>query len=98
MSRHIFRYVPFTIRQDPTAEPTYEAVCVSGEEKECGEKSDEWLTPHPVEVWMREHSKETGHRRYRRNFQDYAAVEAELPAGPWKHPYGDDSPSPPRRP
>ncbi|MEU7224491.1 hypothetical protein [Streptomyces chrestomyceticus] len=81
MSRRIFRYVPFTITQDPTAEPTYEAECVSGEEKECGEKSDEWLTPHPVEVWMREHTKNTGHRRFRRSFQDYAQMEAQLPTG-----------------
>ncbi|MFH8403574.1 hypothetical protein ACH4FX_02205 [Streptomyces sp. NPDC018019] len=79
MIRRVFRFVPFTITQDASAEPTYEAVCVSGEEKECGAASDEWLTPHPVEVWMREHTKDTGHRRYRRNFQDYAEVEAQPP-------------------
>ncbi|MEU6993588.1 hypothetical protein ABZ953_23405 [Streptomyces sp. NPDC046465] len=74
MTRTVFRFVPFTITQDTTAEPTYEAVCVSGDGKECGERSDEWITPHPVEVWMRDHMKITGHARYRRTFVDYADV------------------------
>ncbi|WP_078658089.1 DUF7848 domain-containing protein [Streptomyces rimosus] len=81
MTRRIFRFVPYTIRQDTTAEPTYEAVCVSGDENECGEKSGAWLTPHPVEVWMREHARDTGHTRYCRCFQDYAEVATQLPTG-----------------
>ncbi len=31
MPRRTFRYVPFTITQDRTAEPEYEARCVSGD-------------------------------------------------------------------
>ncbi|GAA3191188.1 MULTISPECIES: hypothetical protein [Streptomyces] len=74
MTRTAYRFVPFTIKQDLAAEPTYSAFCVSGDEKECEQSSDEWLTPHPVEVWMREHTRETGHSRYRREFVDYAEV------------------------
>jgi hypothetical protein len=34
--RRAFRFIPFKITQDPAAEPTYEAECVSGDEKSCG--------------------------------------------------------------
>ncbi|MFK8850197.1 hypothetical protein [Streptomyces sp. Ac-502] len=77
MRRRTLRFVPFRIEQDRTAEPTYEAVCVSGDDKECGQSSDEWITPHPVEVWMREHSRDTGHTRFRRAFVDYADVSRQ---------------------
>lgn len=70
----MLRFVPFRIGQDRTAEPVYEAVRVSGDDKECGQSSDEWITPHPVEVWMREHSRDTGHTRFRRAFVDCADV------------------------
>ncbi|MCX4907308.1 hypothetical protein [Streptomyces sp. NBC_00878] len=36
MTRRTFRYVPFTIVQDTTAEPEYGARCVAGDESECG--------------------------------------------------------------
>jgi hypothetical protein len=38
-------------------------------------QSGEWITPHPVEVWMANHLKETGHRNYRRAFHDNAVME-----------------------
>ncbi|WP_406286538.1 hypothetical protein [Streptomyces sp. NBC_00209] len=79
MTRRVFRYVPFTIEQDGTAEPEYEARCVSGDETECGARSGTWTGPEPVEEWQRRHTQETGHRRYRRNFGDYAVLRpAEL--------------------
>lgn len=34
--RRIFRYVPYSIVQDGSAEPEYEACCVSGDEDDCG--------------------------------------------------------------
>lgn len=76
MTRSVMRYVPFTIRQDPTALPGYEAECVSGEESDCGAKSGEWGTPAPVENWVMAHTRDTGHTRYRRWFVDYAEVNA----------------------
>ncbi|WP_405937477.1 hypothetical protein OG338_12915 [Streptomyces sp. NBC_00726] len=79
MTRRVFRYVPFTIEQDGTAEPEYEARCVSGDEAECGARSGNWTAPEPVEEWQRVHTQDTGHRRYRRNFGDYAVLRpAEL--------------------
>ncbi|MFF2927231.1 hypothetical protein ACFVTP_33305 [Streptomyces celluloflavus] len=74
MTRSVMRFVPYKTAQDVTAAPTYEAVCVSGDVEDCGEESGQWLTPHPVEVWMRAHRADTGHGRFRRAFVDYAEV------------------------
>ncbi|MFB7850777.1 hypothetical protein ACFC34_27580 [Streptomyces sp. NPDC056053] len=74
MTRRVFRYVPFSVEQDATAEPEYEARCVSGDETECGAESGTYGGPEPVEEWQRGHTQETGHRRYRRNFGDYAVL------------------------
>lgn len=40
------RCVPFTVPQDPRTAPTYQAWCVSGDGRECGADSAEWITPH----------------------------------------------------
>ncbi|MFB7499202.1 hypothetical protein ACFC09_31710 [Streptomyces sp. NPDC056161] len=74
MTRRVFRYVPFTIEQDPTAEPEYEARCVSGDDAECGAESGTHSGPEPVEEWQRRHTQETGHRRCWRDFGDYAVL------------------------
>jgi hypothetical protein len=70
----VFRYVPFIIEQDQTAEPEYEARCVSGDDAECGAQSGTYSRPGPVEEWQRRHTQETRHLRYRRNFGDYAVL------------------------
>ncbi|GAA0447459.1 hypothetical protein GCM10009544_07820 [Streptomyces stramineus] len=74
MIRRRFRYVPFTIAQDASAWPEYSAVCVSGEESECGAASGQLHTPAGVEDWMRRHMQATGHVRYGRDFRDYAQL------------------------
>lgn len=68
MTRRRFRCVQFTIEQDQTAEPEYEARCVSGDETECGAESSTHGGPGRVEEWQRRHTEETGHRRCRRDF------------------------------
>ena len=73
--RRIFRYVPYTIVQDATAEPEYEAPCVSGNEADCGAGSGPRNAPAEVEEWQRRHTQETRHTRYRRDFADYAVME-----------------------
>ncbi|MFF2022342.1 hypothetical protein ACFVW2_11140 [Streptomyces sp. NPDC058171] len=73
--RRVFRYVPFTIAQDPTAEPEYAAQCVSGAEADCGAESGACGHPADVEDWLRAHTQETRHLRYRRTFADYAELE-----------------------
>ncbi|MFI1356974.1 hypothetical protein ACH4TV_25845 [Streptomyces sp. NPDC020898] len=86
-TRRTFRYVPFTIVQDVTAEPEYATRCVSGDEFECGAESGVQGHPADVEEWQRRHMQETRHARYRRTFADYAVMEppdgvaAGLPAG-----------------
>ncbi|MCX3060801.1 DUF7848 domain-containing protein [Streptomyces beihaiensis] len=74
MTRRVFRYVPYAITQDASAEPEYEARCVSGDEVECGAESGTYSRPDPVEEWQRRHTQDTGHRRYRRDFADYAVL------------------------
>ncbi|MFD5160415.1 hypothetical protein ACFWMJ_20460 [Streptomyces hawaiiensis] len=73
--RRVFRYVPYTIVQDPSALPEYEARCVSGEEADCGAGSGPCRAPGEVEEWQRRHTQETRHLRYRRSFADYAVLE-----------------------
>lgn len=75
----VFRYVPYVIAQDATAEPEYEARCVSGDESECGAESGVRSDPAAVEEWQRGHMQETRHARYRRNFADYAVMEPAVP-------------------
>lgn len=73
----MFRYVPYAIVQDPCAEPEYEAVCVSGDEADCGAASGARHDPAEVEEWQRLHTQETRHTRYRRTFADYAVLERQ---------------------
>jgi hypothetical protein len=81
-TRRIFRYVPYVIVQDPCAAPEYEAVCVSGDEADCGAASGTRHDPADVEEWQRLHTQETRHFRYRRCFADYAVLERAEPASP----------------
>ncbi|OUC98613.1 hypothetical protein [Streptomyces swartbergensis] len=75
--RRIFRYVPYSIVQDASAVPEYQAYCVSGEEEDCGASSGPHQTPAEVEEWQRRHTQETRHLRYRRSFADYAVLERQ---------------------
>ncbi|MER5212427.1 hypothetical protein ABT063_18050 [Streptomyces sp. NPDC002838] len=75
--RRIFRYVPYSIVQDASAQPEYEAHCVSGDEAECGAASGPCGDPAEVEEWQRKHTQETRHTRYRRSFADYAVLERQ---------------------
>jgi len=73
--RRVFRYVPYSIVQDGSAEPEYEARCVSGDEDDCGAVSGRHPDPAKVEEWQRLHTQETRHTRYRRCFADYSVLE-----------------------
>ncbi|MET9758732.1 hypothetical protein ABZ016_06700 [Streptomyces sp. NPDC006372] len=75
--RRIFRYVPYSIVQDASALPEYEARCVSGEDADCGAGSGPCSAPAEVEEWQRRHTQETRHLRYRRSFADYAVLERQ---------------------
>ncbi|MGA5128376.1 hypothetical protein ACPCTO_01010 [Streptomyces olivoreticuli] len=75
MSRSVFRFVPYTIVQDPAVCPEYEAECVSGDEEACGARSGSEGDRGRVEEWMFEHIRDTGHRSFRRTFTDFAEVD-----------------------
>ncbi|WP_342456401.1 hypothetical protein [Streptomyces coeruleorubidus] len=73
--RRIFRYVPYSIVQDASALPEYQAYCVSGDDADCGATSGPCQAPGEVEEWQRRHTQQTRHLRYRRSFADYAVLE-----------------------
>ncbi|MFG3025929.1 hypothetical protein ACGFZQ_46855 [Streptomyces sp. NPDC048254] len=75
--RRVFRFVPYLITQDDSAEPEYEAYCVSGDETDCGAASGPCGSPGAVEEWQRRHTRDTRHLRYRRSFTDYAVLEPQ---------------------
>lgn len=75
--RRVFRFVPYAIVQDPSAEPEYEARCVSGDDTDCDATSGPYGNPADVEEWQRKHTQETRHTRYRRSFADYAELEPQ---------------------
>lgn len=73
--RPAFRYVDYKTTLDPAGEQTWRAVCVAGDEKDCGAKSPESGDEEAANDWMAEHTAETGHGRFKRTYSDYALVE-----------------------
>ncbi|WP_327254106.1 DUF7848 domain-containing protein [Streptomyces sp. NBC_01244] len=74
MNRSIFRFEDYTTRQDPKVKPEYRAVCESGEVELCGAKSETEDSAADVDDWMRDHMQATGHRCFRRTFEDFAEL------------------------
>ncbi|MEU0389231.1 DUF7848 domain-containing protein [Streptomyces chartreusis] len=82
-----FRFRKFDVTQEPgsaaqpgitadeTAMPEYEAVCVTGDDKDCGAASGPLEGADELARWMAEHTRDTGHSRYRRAYCEYALVE-----------------------
>ncbi|QFR01080.1 hypothetical protein F9278_38345 [Streptomyces phaeolivaceus] len=77
--RSVIKYVPYKVRPDDTAEIEHEARCVFGDEVECGAESGPRSDPAEVDVWMREHTRETRHGRYRQSMAGYVLWEAIEP-------------------
>ncbi|MET7716028.1 hypothetical protein [Streptomyces sp. NPDC005407] len=77
MIRAGYRFVDYKVREDATAERTREAVCVVGEDSDCGISSGELVDEEKVTRWMAEHRRDTGHSRFKRLFTDYATVEPQ---------------------
>jgi len=69
------RYVDYKIVTDPAGERTWKARCVSGDEADCGAESMVFGGDHAPTKWMAEHTKETGHERFKRIYEDYALVQ-----------------------
>ncbi|EST17968.1 MULTISPECIES: DUF7848 domain-containing protein [Streptomyces] len=80
MTRATYRFREHKITPDPLGVPEHQAVCVSGDETECG--ADSGLLPDGKELarWMAEHTRDTGHLRFRAAQWGYALMEP----GAWK--------------
>ncbi|MGW3950945.1 DUF7848 domain-containing protein [Streptomyces sp. NPDC004752] len=74
--RSVLRYVDYVAKPDPVGEQTWQAECVTDVgDKDCGVKSPELGREQAVVDWMAEHTKETGHERFKRIYEDYALVK-----------------------
>lgn len=75
-TRYRFREYTVTTVLDPMTLPTVEAVCVTGEEHDCGAASGEMHTAEELTRWIAGHCAQTGHGSYERT------TRAILRAGP----------------
>lgn len=73
-ARSVMRYVTYKIEADLTALPEYEAVCVTGDDADCGARPACSVDLDELAAWVLSHTAETGHTRYRRGLHDYAVV------------------------
>lgn len=75
-----YRFRNYRVSADETAMPAYQAVCVTGEDTDCGADSQDQPDEAALTRWMAEHTRDTGHGRFRRAHWDYATVET----GSWQ--------------
>ncbi|MER7817413.1 hypothetical protein [Streptomyces sp. NPDC096153] len=61
-----YRLRNYRVTPDETALPSYQAVCVSGEEADCGADSTDQPDEEALTRWMAEHTRDTGHDRFKR--------------------------------
>jgi hypothetical protein len=73
------RFREYPITPDPQAVPTVTAVCVTGEDADCGATSGPRTDRDAVARWMAEHFRDTGHALFDRTTSETLVVEA----GPW---------------
>ncbi|ELS53632.1 DUF7848 domain-containing protein [Streptomyces viridochromogenes] len=62
--RYRFREYHMTAVVDPMSLPIFEAVCVTGEDHDCGVTSGELHAEEELTRWIAEHCAETGHDFY----------------------------------
>ena len=85
-----YRFRNYQVTADETAMPAFQAVCVAdkvssdaeGDDKvtDCGEDSGDQPDEAALAKWMAEHTRDTGHDRFRGARWDYVKVEA----GSWQ--------------
>jgi hypothetical protein len=77
----VMRFREYTVRAvtDPQAVPVFTAVCVTGEDADCGAVSGDMHDPDNLVHWIAGHFRDTGHAQFERSTR--ATVVAE--AGPW---------------
>ncbi|MEU7153834.1 hypothetical protein AB0B15_38340 [Streptomyces sp. NPDC045456] len=75
-----YRFRNYTITADKAMLPRYQAVCVTGDDADCGADSGSQPSPADVERWIAEHTRDTGHDLYRRAPWEYVRATA----GAWQ--------------
>ena len=70
------RFREYPIAPDPQAIPTISAVCVTGEDADCGATSGHAQSADAVARWMAEHFRDTGHAAFERTTTEPLRVEA----------------------
>ncbi|MFF2960597.1 hypothetical protein ACFVT1_17165 [Streptomyces sp. NPDC057963] len=78
--RYRYREYHVTTVPDPLALPAYTALCVTGEERNCGAESGTLHTPDELTRWIAEHCAATGHQDYEQTVR--AMLRAET--GAWQ--------------
>ncbi|MFJ2110511.1 MULTISPECIES: hypothetical protein [unclassified Streptomyces] len=73
--RYRFREYHVTTAADLIALPAYEALCVTGEEHNCGAESGTLHTPDELTRWIAQHCARTGHQHYEQTIR--AILRAE---------------------
>ncbi|MFJ6621312.1 hypothetical protein ACIQOW_27535 [Kitasatospora sp. NPDC091335] len=74
-SRYRFREYHVTTVADFLALPTFEAICVTGEEQDCGAASGELHTPEELTRWIAGHCAQTGHQSYEQTARTIVRAE-----------------------
>jgi hypothetical protein len=82
MTRRRFRFREYTVRPapDPLTLPTFTAVCVTGDDRDCGAASGELHDPDELTQWIATHCAQTGHELYERTVRELLRAEP----GPWQ--------------
>ncbi|WP_060177073.1 hypothetical protein [Streptomyces sp. IMTB 1903] len=78
--RYRFREYHVTTVVDPMTLPTFTAVCVTGEDHDCGATSGELHAEDELTRWIAEHCAQTSHDFYHRSTR--ATLRAE--PGAWQ--------------
>ncbi|GGV47829.1 hypothetical protein GCM10010495_77040 [Kitasatospora herbaricolor] len=74
-TRYRFREYHVTTVTDPMALPTFEALCVTGEERNCAAASGEMHTPKELTRWIAGHCAQTGHQSYEQTTRTVVRAE-----------------------
>ncbi|SDS58589.1 hypothetical protein SAMN05216371_0211 [Streptomyces sp. TLI_053] len=74
-SRYPFREYHVTTVIDLLALRTFEAVCVTGEERDCAAASGELHTPEELTRWIAGHCAQTGHQSYEQTTRTIVRAE-----------------------
>ncbi|MFD7454231.1 hypothetical protein [Kitasatospora sp. NPDC059827] len=74
-TRYRFREYHVTTATDPMALPTFKALCVTSEERNCAASSGEMHAPEELTRWIAGHCAQTGHQSYEQTMRTVVRAE-----------------------